>query len=286
MTSNRGTGTDPLLLAPTRRTYALIAASGSKIVAALTVILAAVVIFTDVTFASFGTVKYTSTLAVMLVATYLMYFSLEDAGERLGEDTEQYKASLSHYDSVRGKIKPEAIPDLREFCTRYAKEELEFRRRCILASGGLTEGDLEAYLSGKKYPRAAKIILRRAARERVGELSPAVLLSGGAPSSPSELKNPERARLQRLALRLLPSSLCMLFTVSLALTAKEGLTASAVLDGIFKLAALPLAGFRGYKAGYVFARYSRTAWLETKTRILEAFLKDAGGAAFAPKDSN
>lgn len=255
-----------------RRTIAFIAECGSKIVAALTVILSVAVIFADVSFATVGTAAYTSTLLVLLVATYLMYFSLEDVGERAGEATDEARAVKEHYEEVKAKIKPDKIGALRDFLTEYSREELSFRKRTILASGGLSEADLTAYLAGKRYKRAERMILRQAKRARAANLTPATLLSGVDNRSRSELENPEQRKILGLLVRLIPTTVCMLFTVSLALTAKEGLTASAVLDGIFKLSSLPLAGLRGYRAGYIFARHTRCAWCEVKTRILEAFL--------------
>ena len=255
-----------------RRAITFIAECGSKIVAILTVILSAAVIFADVSFASIETASYTSTLLVLLVSTYLMYFSLEDVGEEAGAATEEARAAREHYEEVKAKIKPDEIPRLREFLSEYSKDELIFRRRMILASGGLSEDDLAAYISGVHYPRAERLTLKKAKRARAAELSPSVLLSGTESSTKTELDNPERYKLLGLFLKLIPTSICMLFTVSLALSAKDGLTASTVLDGIFKLSSLPLAGLRGYRAGYIFARHTRTAWCEVKTRVLEAYL--------------
>lgn len=255
-----------------RRAIAFIAECGSKIVAALTVILSAAVVFADVSFAAVGTAAYTSTLLVLLVATYLMYFSLEDVGERAGEATDEARVARARYEEAKAKIKPSEIGALRDFLTEYSREELTFRKRTILAAGGLSEDDLTAYLSGKSYTRVEKSVLKRASRARAANLTPASLLSGVDNRSRSELENPEQRKILGLIVRLIPTTVCMLFTVSLVLTAKDGLTASAVLDGIFKLSSLPLAGLRGYRAGYIFARHTRTAWCEVKTRVLEAYL--------------
>ena len=257
-----------------RRALSFIAECGSKIVAALTVILAAAVIFADVSFASVGTVSYTSTLLVLLVSTYLMYFSLEDVGERAGEETDEARAAILRYNEVKKRIKPDAIGALRKFLAEYSAEELSFRQKTVLAAGGLSEDDLVAYLDGKQFCREERRVLRRAARQRASILTPATVLTGMESQARGELENPEKRKFIGLALRLIPTSVCMLFTVSLALSAKDGLTASTVLDGIFKLSSLPLAGLRGYRAGYIFARYTRTAWCEVKTRVLEAFLSE------------
>ena len=280
MTTDKHTELDSLF--PEKRVGTLLADSGSNIVAALTVVLSATLVFADVSFAAFGTVAYTSTLLVLLVATYLMYFSLEDVGERAGEATDEARAILARYDEVKSKIRPDSIGALRDFLRKYTEDELAFRRERILASGGLTERDLEDFLAGAKFTREEVRILRKAKRARAAAITPATLLSGTQGSSEGELHNPERHKIIALSLRLIPTTVCMLFTVSLVLTAKDGLTPSTVLDGIFKLSALPLSGLRGYRAGFIFARHTRTAWCEVKTRLLEAFL--ANSAEKVPPD--
>ena len=53
---------------------------------------------------------------------------------------------------------------------------------------------------------------------------------------------------------------------------KSELTASAIIDGLIKLSALPIIGFRGFLDGYRYAKETKSAWFETKRRVLEAFL--------------
>ena len=64
----------------------------------------------------------------------------------------------------------------------------------------------------------------------------------------------------------------MVFTVSVMLTTKDGMTVSSVIEGLLKLSALPIIGFRGMLDGYKFAKEEKSAWLETKARLLESFL--------------
>ena len=58
-------------------------------------------------------------------------------------------------------------------------------------------------------------------------------------SSASELASPERKKLATSLRILLPSTACMIFTISVMLTAKDELSASVIIDGILKLSALP-----------------------------------------------
>ena len=63
----------------------------------------------------------------------------------------------------------------------------------------------------------------------------------------------------------------MTVTVSVILTAKSGLSAATVIEGILKLSTLPIVGFKGYAGGYSYIRKSYIPWIETKRRLLQAY---------------
>ena len=104
-------------------------------------------------------------------------------------------------------------------------------------------------------------------------LTPRELLSREHSSLKSELTNPEYGKSARLALRLIPSSVCMLFTVSVMLSTKDGMSAEFILESILKLSALPIIGIKGYTHGYSYAKNDLSLWLQTKTKLIDAFLK-------------
>ena len=64
----------------------------------------------------------------------------------------------------------------------------------------------------------------------------------------------------------------MIFTVSVILTAKDDMSLSTIIEGIIKLSALPVVGFKGLLDGYGFAKEHKSLWLETKARLLESFV--------------
>ena len=107
---------------------------------------------------------------------------------------------------------------------------------------------------------------------RAVKLTVARLLSTSQGTPQSELSPPERGKMVSVLVSLIPSTICTLFTVSIILTTKSELSASAVIDGVIKLSALPLIGFKGFLDGYRYSKESKAAWYETKTRVLEAFL--------------
>lgn len=256
------------------RGYAAIVGSSGKIIAIITALIAVLVTFTDITFSSLASAEFTSSLAVTLIASYLMYFSLEDAGERLGESSAEYKSAEDRFNSLRARVKPTMLAALRDYSVKYSKDELEFRRRAFLCSMGYATEDYDSYIGGARFPRRAERVFKRAGRMRPAMLNPAMLLSPDRCGTSSEIESPERLKYRAALMRLLPSTACMLFTASVILTAKPDLTAAVVIEGILKLSALPVVGFRGYVAGYRYAKSSKSAWLEAKARILEGFLSE------------
>ena len=255
-----------------RNGYSSAIANAGKIVALITLVIAVLITFTDMTFSNLTGESFTTTLAVMLISSYLMYFSLEDAGEREGEESEQFRKALERYEKARAKITPDFIDPLRAFCLEYSKREVEYRRLSYLSEMGYTLGDFSDFKSGKGFPKRAVRAFRRAERMKAIELSPSVLMSGSATVNRHELTNPRRQKIFDALISLIPSTVCMIFTVSIILTAKENMTVSTVIDGIVKLSALPIVGFKGMLDGYSFARDDRSAWLDAKARILESFL--------------
>lgn len=246
-----------------------------KAIATLTLLVSALVLFTDVGFTGFQSKSFTSTLLVMLIASYLMYFSMEDAGERLGESTAEYKAAAERYRELAARINGDKIPALRAFLGDYAREEQRFRRSALLMHYGYGTEDYEAYKRGGACEKNAKRIFKKADRIRPVALTPRDLLTKDGARGKSELKNPEGAKLCGMLLRLIPTTLCMTVTVSVMLTAKDNLNAAAIAEGIFKLSSLLIIGFRGYGTGYQYTKHSLPLWMATKARLLDAFLNSA-----------
>ena len=77
-----------------------------------------------------------------------------------------------------------------------------------------------------------------------------------------------------MIMALLPTTVCMGITVSVILTMKEGVSAAAIIESILKLGTLPIVAFKGYTAGYAHVERSVIPWLNTKTKLLEAFLSE------------
>lgn len=256
-------------------TAAAIINNTAKIVAFITVIISALVLFTDLKFVDFSAESFSSTLAVMLIASYLIYFSMSESGENAAEDSEEYKNASQKCDNLTALISGDKIALLRKFCRQYTEDELKYRRECFLMRYGYGIDEYYAFLQGGLCDRRARRVFRRAERLRAISLNPKALLSRVAAKDKSELINPSRFRFLNMTLRLIPSMICMTVTVSVILTAKESLNAEAIADGIFKLSSLLLIGLKGYTSGYNYKKNKVTLWLETKARLLDAFIRDS-----------
>ena len=251
---------------------AMLIKNSGKIIAAMTILVAVLLTFTDVSFATLGSRTFTTTLTVMLVSSYLIYFSLEDSGEKLGEESEDYLSGFAAYEKVRALISGEDIGALRDFCTDYSKKELEFRRRAYLVSHGCTEEELLSFCRGEQTPRELKRYLRRAAKMKAVPLTPAMLLGGDGNGRRSELADRTRFKTLRMAVKLLPTMVFTCVTVSVILTLKDGLSAATVIESIVKLSSLPVIGFRGYAAGYSHVKNAVLPRIDTRRRLLEAYI--------------
>lgn len=255
-----------------RKGYTSAIANAGKVIAFITLLVAVIVTFTDVAKSNLSGESFTTTLFVMLISSYLMYFSLEDTGEKEGEQTEEFKSAKDKYIIVRGKITPDSIDPLREFCLDYSKRELEYRRLCYLGEMGYSGREFEEYKGGKIFPIRAKRAFRRAERMRAVKLTPQTLLSRSHGIIKSELTSPGYKKIVGAAMSLIPSTVCMVFTISVILTTKDNMTISTVIDGLVKLSALPIIGFKGLIDGHRFSKEDKSAWLETKARLLESFV--------------
>ena len=250
--------------------YSYMISNLSKIIAIVTMIVAGMLVFTDIEFLGFDSRELTTTLLLILIFSYVVYFSLEESGEKLYEESEEYKKLSEKYTRAVEEISLERLPELREYCERYVEYELLFRRRSALLRAGYTAEDYDAFCRGEIAEGKRKRDLNKISKMRRIRLTPEMLLYHGSGTA-EKIRDPKKGKLLRLAIKILPSTVCMLFTASVVLSAKE-LNALTVIEGILKLSTLPIVGFRGYVNGYNYKKDSESDWLKTKTRLISGFL--------------
>lgn len=257
----------------TKKSGTAIIKNTGKIIAVITLIVATLLTFTDIALSSFGSEEFTATLTVMLTASYLMYFSLEDAGEKLGYESDEYVKVKGEFDNARASIKGEDIPQLRDFCNQYTASELKFRQKCLLFELGYSEKEYDEFISGSKVDRKMHGDFMRVKRLKPASLTPTMLLSGGRKTEANEVYK-SRFKFFKMALKLIPTAVCTVVTVSVILTVKDGLTSSDIVESVLKLSSLPIIGCRGYAAGYTYVKSTEVPILHNKKRIIEAYLSE------------
>ncbi len=243
-----------------------------KIIALAVAAVTIAVTFTEISFSGFLTQHFLGSLLLLMTSAYIIYFSLADSGEKSGYETEEYKKAKEDYNSIRCEISGDDIEPLRSFCERYTEKEAQSRRKSLIFSHGLTDAMFEEYKNGKTFNKKTEKIFKKANKIKPIPLGVKTLLCRERSGVKSELEDPDKRKIPMLILKIIPSTICMTVTVSVMLSTKDGMTASDILNSILKLSALPLIGFRGYSAGYSYAKHTLSLWMETKTNILEAYL--------------
>ncbi len=251
--------------------YSFITDNIGKIIAVLTAAIAVLLTFAEIALPSLITQELSLQLILMLVSSYVIYFSLEDSGERLGRGSAEYTVALLEYKTAQSELSPEDLLPLREYCTEYREAELLYRKKSALLHIGHTEAEYAAWLAGEAGDGATAAKFKKIKRMKPIELSPTSLISGDSRCE-RELTDPSRTRLVILLLKLLPSTVCTLFTVSVMINARADLTVSAVIEGIIKLATLPIVALRGYSDGYNYTQTRELGWIRYKTALLRGFL--------------
>ena len=256
------------------RGYSAIRANMGSAIAILTAIVAVLVTFTEVGFSGFDLRTLTPTLLVILTASYVIYFSMSEAGERLGKESEEYKEAEAALDKTMKKITGEHIPPLREYLSRLADEERTHRIKERLAARGYSYPEYLAYKSGGKYPKETCRAFKRAERVKRVSIPIERMLSHTGRTIGKYPTTPEGKRLLSTVTALIPSTICTLFTVSVMLGAREGLDATGVIEGLLKLSTLPVAALKGYSGGYSYVKGALLDWMEQRRRLLDAFLQE------------
>lgn len=117
-----------------RTGYSALVKNCGKIIAALTALIVLLVTFTEVGFYEIGAKELTANVVLVLVASYIIYFSLEDAGEALGRESEEYQSTLAKLTSLIDRIDVTSLGALRQYLRDYTAAELAHRRESLLAA--------------------------------------------------------------------------------------------------------------------------------------------------------
>lgn len=248
-------------------------------VAIITAIAAVLLCFLEVALPELSYKSITVEVAVLLLASYIIYFSLLDAGEGYGRSTDVYKESEAAYMKVRAQIGSNMIDELRQYLVEYASKEAEHKRRMLLVGEAVSLEDYRRYKNGEKMPTRLRRACKKADAIRPRPINPRLLLEREERGSEARLVSPRASRPISELIKLIPMTLSTLFTVSLIITTKDGLTAATVLESLIKLSCLPIVALRGYIGGYKYATEELSAWYDKRREMLAAFLEWHEGKA-------
>ncbi len=261
----------------TKRGYGMIIKNTGKVIAIITAVVALLLSFTDIKLSELGAAELTSNILVMLISSLIMFFSLEDAGERLAEESEEYKEIFKEYENIVRGIKGEDIGSLRDFCMEYSQRELVARKNAHLLRLGISPEEYESYQGGASFDRRKRRLIKRVSSLNAYPLTPEILLSSCENAEKGELYDSSKFKLMKMSVKLLPTIVCTLLTVSVALSMKEGLNAGVIIESIIRLLTLPIVALRGYATGYNYAKGVSIPRIKTKARILASYLNSKKG---------
>ena len=80
-----------------------------KIIAIFTLLITVAVTFTDISFSYELTEELISSVLLLLTSSYIIYFSLVDAGEKYGMESEEYRRAAKDYGNIRAQIRGDMI---------------------------------------------------------------------------------------------------------------------------------------------------------------------------------
>ena len=255
------------------------------VIGVLTFLVSILVFFTEPSLSAKPVEHVSVQMSVTMFCIFLMYTSMCDAGCRAGEDRPEYAEARDEWTVLADRVRRSGfLSELAGFCRRLAIEEREEARADRLASVGLSLTDFYALDADparlRALPRRTRRAIRRARAAHLLKLPPDRLLSSAgrgrrriAPASPGA------SRARSTVFAMVPSLLGTFLTVSVAFTAADGLTASAVISAAFRLLALLWTGFRGYGMGYRSVVRDGVAACKTRSALLLRFLSERGDRA-------
>ena len=258
--------------------------SAGIVVGIVTFLVSILVFFTEPDLSARPVESVSVQMAVTMFCIVLMYTSMTDAGSRAGEERDDYIAARTEWIDLTDRVRKSGrLRELPGFCRRLSVEEREEARAGKLAAAGLSLSEYHALISDparmRTLPRRTRMAIRRAHATRLLLLRADQLLClDGMGRRRLAPVSPAAARARSTFLAMIPSLCSTLLTVSVAFSASEGLTASAVISAAFRLLALLWTGFRGYGMGYRSVIREGVSACKTRAALLLRFLTESDGS--------
>ena len=236
-----------------------VAKNASWIIGTLAVFVIVVVSFTDISFTSSFTVRFSTSLVLLLICNYVEYFSMKHLGKEEARGEKKYQEAQKRYEgAVKDVCEKGFISRIPDFCYYYAKEDYEKRLRRILLQADI---DLDTYIKryrGKKKKELPAelsdfekkvICLANEAKPLNLSLEYIVSVSGERATSRTP-KDPAKISLQQDIQYLIPTLLSTFFVVGILVEAIGNPTFATFATCIVKVFLLVWNGIKGYQNGY------------------------------------
>ena len=246
--------------------------------AAATVIIFSALFFTDVSFSAAGTVSFSLSFLLLFISAYMMYASLFETGQSFSMREEGFLALLARRDALFERLRTDGSQEtLVQFCRRVSAEETKRGREEILHLHFTSESEVAAW---KETPKSAlgrreKRALRALARQKAVALTPRALLAE-RPSSARHAPlsaSPERLRVRRTLIFLLPLALFTLLSVSVACEVILNPSPDTVVAYLLKLFTLLQSGIKGFRAGAGYVSDDKCGYMREQCELLEEYFK-------------
>ena len=263
-----------------------------SLIAALTVIITAALIFTDVTVGDIMTVSFVAEGVLLMLIFWMMYLSMNENGMRAGREDGGYISKRREYLELTDKFRGEELSSLHRFCSYYKDEELRLSREVFLAGYGISYAVFEKYflpsafsiikrkaIGDGEYEKVysslslrQKNAVRRALRMKPIRLMPEMIMSSRGRRSrspvPSTIENAQR---KRNTFGLVYIALTTLIVVSVAIDIAVFTNAGALVYGLVKILSLVFTGVRGYSAGVLLYTEDATEFYDSMISVLSAY---------------
>lgn len=258
-------------------------------IATIIVMLTVALIWTDIRIKDLLTVHFAADLLAFLLLFYMMFFTLQDFGNRGGRLDKEYAKVHERYLAEREKVRSSGAElDLPDFCDFYATKELRDIRRRILLNANIRIEEWEqewavlddyamlALLPRGKFMRKIrsadvskeiysklidlrkmstrkKTAIVRACLVKPLDISPdLIMLDDGdkASRSPIAEKSIKEKQMQKDAFALARITAMMFLSISIAGEIIVDFSYATLVFGVIKLASLIVTGYQGYLIGY------------------------------------
>lgn len=199
---------------------------------------------------------------VLLFCSYSMYLNASDSGAKAGRQSDTYKESNTHYDTLKKDIINNKMQGrLSEFCRYYIEEELQNARNAILTEVGVDYDVYQGEYIGKDKRDLEKLenlskaqieAILKANKINPIKLTPEMILKRGRGShrrNPLEMK-PETKRGIKYVVKFIHTCILSVITAVIVLDVVVNPTWATFAACCLKLFPVILNWFMGYKMGY------------------------------------